>query len=78
MVTVSLPENNIIDSLVVSVGSIITPGRYVSVLQEGTVQFSSIYSQNKWVSSDRKVATIDADSGLAKAHKTGKTIISNG
>ena len=78
MVTISLPEYKLVDSLVVSVGSVLTPGRYVRVLSEGTVQFSSIYSQNKWISSDPKVASIDANTGLAKAHKLGKTIISYG
>jgi hypothetical protein len=78
MVTVSLPESKLVDSLVVSVGSALSPGRYVNVLPSGTVQYSSIYSQNEWISSNTAVASIDSKTGLAKAYKTGKTIISNG
>jgi len=78
MVTISLPESKLIDSLIVTVGSALSPGKYVSVLPEGTVQYSSIYNQNKWISSNSKVATIDPKTGLAKAYTIGKTTITYG
>lgn len=40
-----LPGRNLIDSIVVSIGSALSPGRQVRVLSGGAVQFSSVSSQ---------------------------------
>jgi hypothetical protein len=48
IVSVYLPGRNLIDSIVVSVGSAIMPGTHVQVLTHGTVQYSSASVQDKW------------------------------
>lgn len=78
MLTISLPEYKLVDSLIVSVGSVISPGRQVKVLREGTVQFGSIYNNEKWISSNPKIASIDSHTGLVRAHSIGTTKISYG
>jgi hypothetical protein len=64
--------------MVVSVGSALSPGRYVKVLLGGSVQFTSASSSEKWRSSQNEIASIDQYSGLAKAFKVGQTEISHG
>jgi len=58
VISVMLPSRNIIDSIVVSIGNALTPGRYVRVLPKGTVHFSSTSPEGKWTSSHPQIASI--------------------
>ena len=78
VLSVILPGRNLIDSIVVSIGSALSPGRYVKVLKGGSVQFTSVSVQEKWVSSHPEVATIDEEKGVARALRVGKSTISHG
>ena len=44
IISVILPGGNLMDSIVISVGSAISPGKIVNVLAGGSVQFSSVSS----------------------------------
>lgn len=73
-----MPGRNILDTLVVSIGSALIPGRFVRVLLGGTIHFSSALAKDKWVSSQPEIATVDAKTGQLKALKTGTIKITNG
>lgn len=73
-----MPGRNILDNLVVSIGSALTPGRFVRVLLGGTIHFSSSLAKDKWVSSQPEIARVDPSTGQLTAIKTGYTKITNG
>lgn len=73
-----LPNRNVADSIVVSIGSTLIPGRYAKVLTRGSIQFSSVIIGDKWTSSQPEVAVIDQKTGLLQAIKPGSTIIRYG
>jgi hypothetical protein len=79
VLTVSLGDHYVYDSISVSVGSQILPAAEVRVLQGGTVRYSlPSNSAGKWQSSDSSVAKIDAATGVAAALSPGKTKITSG
>jgi hypothetical protein len=79
VLTVTLADRHVYDSISVSVGSQILPGAEVRVLQGGSVKYSlPNTSAGKWQSSDSSVAKIDPTSGVATAISPGKVKITNG
>lgn len=61
---IGLPDRNVYDSIVVSVGSQIVPSFEVRVLRHGKVKYSLPSGVvGKWHSSDPNVATINENTG---------------
>ena len=73
-----IPSRNIFDSVVVSIGSALIPGRHVKVLKNGVVHFSTSVFEEKWKSSDSNIASINEKTGEMKALAIGKAIINHG
>lgn len=73
-----MPSRNIIDSLVVTIGSALIPAHFVRILLGGTIHFSSSLAKERWVSSSPDIASVDPQTGQLKAIKTGSTKITNG
>ena len=78
VISLIMPNRNIIDSIVVSIGSALSPGRMVKILAGGKINYSTAVVHDKWISSHPEIASVDIPTGLVNAHKIGTTKITYG
>lgn len=78
IIYVKIPSRNIFDSIAVSVGSAISPGRGIKITKNGIIKFKASSIQAEWSSGNNEIVGINANTGLAHAHKLGTTTIHYG
>jgi len=70
-----VPSRNILDSIAVSIGTAISPGKSIKISKNGIIKFSTSASQAIWSSENSKIVEISPATGVAHAVGLGKTKI---